>query len=324
MEKKIYLDRNGMHIGSPEIAEKIQKKKISASMISALEGCHAQWLAGTFVIPDLMEEEPDNAMTRGSLFHSVMEEFFKLEPEERTKETLNEVTAEVLSKPEYIHFRVIPDAITWLKTAIRNYYDFLEENPKEVRVAQIDGKLGLERFVSGKIGNSERSTLGFIDRIVEDPENPGSVIVEDWKTGANAKKWNPKTKSDDGLKEARQQVLYSLLLEQSGEDVSGARLLFPMAKTIVDVDTEDVDFRKRVVADVEKTDRTLDSLIESNDFEFKPNFLCSFCPLSKICPSAMLKNHIKKDGTPSKLKLAFDNQPDPSILEKGIDFGSRH
>lgn len=319
----VSMDSSGVHIINEDVAKKLKNKKISASMITGLEGCHAQWAVNTFVLGEILEQEPDNPMTRGSMFHSVMEHFFALKPEERTKENLNAVVEQVLDMDDFKHFKLIPDAITWLKTAIRNYYE-MGGNPEKTQVAIIEGKPALERFVKGNIGDTKRDILGFIDRISVDSRDQSKLVVEDWKTGGKAKHWKPNTTSTEGLPEQRQQMIYAMLLEKQGYEVSSARLIYPVAKDIVTVNLDDEEMKERVIQSVKDTDEKLDSLIESNDFKYEPSFLCHWCPLAKVCEAPrktrQLKLRNKKDGSKSKLQIAYEGQPDIETLAKGIKF----
>lgn len=597
-EPLIALDRDGAHVASPIVAEKLEKKKISASLITGIESCSVRWLADSFVVRDLITEEPDSAARRGSLFHKIMEDFFKLSQEERTTKKLKAVVNEVLNDGEFADLATNPDVIAWLKNAINSYYS-MGGRPEKVEVAQVemDGKTreGLEIFVQGNIGNAERSVLGFVDRlIVDQKKDDGSLVIEDWKglaldtllptptgwttmedvqvgdtllgtegqttkvlnksdihhrecyqvdfkdgssivcdnvhlwdivtpgtrdstdtvnadelyeifnkydkesiaimnplpiegqadvelsdraydigvklceheidstlevtefssgdmpseclrmsiedrvelvqglfdtrggnddacratfttsvkklamsvmelivtlgvtpeiektdnseyvisffpvwfnpymfsfdaitasnvlhgdrvnydsiqrsiidvkkvdsvptqcvkvdadnslylcgplltpthnTGAKARKWNPKTKSTDGLAEQRQQLMYKMLLEDKGVKISGARLIYPVAQEIVNVDLQDEELAARVVKNVEDTDKALTVMTENNTFEYGPSFLCAWCPLAKICSAATIKPY-------EKMQIAFASQPEPEILLQGIE-----
>lgn len=314
----VRLDKEGLHIISSEVAEELERKKISPSAITGIDSCPAKWAAETFVTRKIIEQEPDNAARRGSMFHKVMEDFFALPKEERKKEKISQIAKETLLSDDFKDLSQIPEAVQWLKTAIKNYYE-MGGKPENVTVAEIerDGKKipGLEVFVMGNIGNAKRKTLGYIDRLIVDPKkDDGSIILEDWKSGGKAKRWNPKNKSTDGLAEARQQIIYSLLLKNEGIKVSSARLIFPVAKEIVTVDLEDQKMIDRVINDVEETDVALDTYIENNTFEYKPQFLCSWCPLSRgACPVAFAANNAKARDARSK-------QPTMEDLMPGIEF----
>lgn len=320
MDILMRMDPSGSSIASPEIMEKLTNKKISASMITGLEGCHTRWLAQTFVVGEVLPHEPDNAASRGSMFHRVMERFFARPEGTRNVTAIKEDIALTLEEEDFAIFKDNADALEWLMGAINNYRELakeLGENVNEITIADVVThgrygeytKKGLEVFVSGKVGESSREVLGFVDRVVQ---GENGVVVEDWKTGGKAKKWNPKTKSNDGLAEQRQQILYSMLLEQSGNKVEGARLIYPVAKDVVDVDLNDEEMKSRVIADVEKTDQALDKLIENNQFGYSPSFLCPWCPVAKICSKAKIARTEKSQG-------AYSSQPDALTLSKVIE-----
>lgn len=317
-EKLVVMDEFGLHVKSEKVAEKLANKKISASMITGLNQCAAKWLADSFVIRELVEEEPDNAARRGSLFHKVMEDFFALEPEERTQAQIKEIVSQTFENDEFKNLAHIEDVHVWLRQAINNYYS-MGSDPQKVQIAEIvmdeskGPKKGLEVFVKGKIGESKREVLGFIDRLSIDlRKDDGSVIIEDYKSGAKVKKWKSHTKSDDGLAEQRQQLIYKILLENQGIKVSGARLIYPVAKEVVNVDLKDMDLLNRIIKDVEDTDKALDAMIEDNTFEYTPSFLCAWCPISTLCRAATIKPY-------PKMQEAFAKQPQPEVLLKGIE-----
>lgn len=316
-EPLMLVDAAGLHVSSDKVAKSLEKKNISPSAITALEGCPARWAAETFVIRDLIEEEPDNAARRGNLYHQIMEDFFSFEPEERTTKKMKEVVESVFESDAYQDMSKMPDVVEWTRKGVNNYYK-MGGKPQEVKVANIpDGKggtqKGLEAFVKGKIGSAKREVLGFIDQVTENPKNCKSVIVGDWKTGAKVKRWNPNTKSTDGLAEARQQTIYARLLEQRGIEVSGARLIYPIAGQVVNIDVADNTFNERITEDIEETDAKLDHFIEQNTFEFKPDFLCGWCKFAKICPSARINRKSQKTVD------SYNSQPDPELLIKGFE-----
>lgn len=185
---RVSMDSEGLHVVSEEVAEKLARKNISPSLVSSLEQCPAKWLGESFVVRELVEEEPDNAARRGTLFHKVMEVFFALPPEERTKTKIKDIVEEVFAEDEFKDLSELPEVVTWLRDAINGYYS-MKAQPEKVQVATIPDEKGeqvsgLEVFVKGKIGDTKRETLGFIDRLVKDtrPGVPeGSVVVEDWK-----------------------------------------------------------------------------------------------------------------------------------------------
>lgn len=317
-EKLLSLDDSGVHVISSEISEKLEKKKISPSMITALEGCAAGWVVNSFVLDQIVPQQPDNPAIRGNVFHKVMENFFYYPQEERTTSLIKKIVKEVLLMEEYSAVKESEDGIAWLKAAINGYYN-MGGNPKSVKIAEIPnrGKLepGLEYFVIGKFPGAERKVLGLIDQLIVDPtRDDGSVVIQDWKSGASAKQWKPTTKSDMGLAEQRQQFIYAEILKSMGIKVSGARLIYPVAQEIVNVDLSSEVLRDRVYKDIEETDKKLTHYIETNTFEFKQNnFLCAWCPLAKGHRHASF-------GSNAKALAAYNSQPGIEDLAKVIEF----
>ncbi len=315
------MDAEGAHIIDDNVREQLSRKNISPSLVTGLEGCHARWLADQYVVREIVKEEPDNAAIRGSLYHKVMEELFALPAGERTTDKVKELLNQTINLPEFVTLKQYPEAISWIKKAINGYYS-MGGKPEQVKIATLtlnekDGpKSGIELFVKDKVGNASRPTLGFIDQIVEDPtRDDGSVVINDWKTGSKAKQYKPKNKYEEGLAEQRQQILYTEILRSHGVKVSGARLVFPIARQVVKVDLASAELRERAISDVEKADEKLDRLLETNSFKYSPGILCAWCPLAKCCPKADIKPI-------EKAKVAFSTQPGIELLDLAIEFAS--
>lgn len=308
---------DGFSVVSDSISEKLAKKSLSPSLISSLNDCPARWLGDNFVVRDLIETPADTPGRRGNLFHSVMEFLFALPAEERTQSATRSIVAQVLASEEYADIAAVPEAVEWLKEAVRGYYR-MGAKPRDIEVAKVPehktGELvdGLEVFVKGKIGDTSRDILGYIDRVsVNTVKNDGSVIVEDFKSG-KVKEWNPRVNSKDGYAEVRQQVIYTQLLEARGMKVSGARLIYPMAQKVVSAPVLNEKVREMVRADVEEADDKLSLMIEENLFPTNPTYLCSWCPLAKICPSADIKPY-------NTMQKAYAEQPDAALFHDVVE-----
>jgi len=290
---------------------------------------HADADPSEVVVAELETIAPNG---KGSALGEVLS---KLIDEKLGKDQLDDVVEDVLSSDDYYRLRSNESAVKWVKKSAKSY---LKEHGKQLDADEaiaakneliftgnrsVDS--GLEIFVVGRIGNTTRDTLGFIDRVKEIDREEGSdvsseVMVEDWKSGAKVKKYKPgtKAKNPEGLAEQRQQIIYSLLLEQEkGVKVTGARLIYPVAREVVDVDLTDEKLRERVIADVEAADAQLTDHIDRNLFEYSPSILCSWCPLAKICPAAKSFNHVEK------ARVAMDSQPEPEQLAPAIQFQRR-
>lgn len=320
MDPLVVMDAGGIHVAAQSVSEKLERKNLSPSLVSGLEQCPAKWFGESFVLKDLVQEEPDNAARRGGLYHKIMEDFFTLEAEERTHEALRATMNEVLKSDDYRDMAAMPEALEWLKNAINGYFR-MGGKPQQVEVATVrdpkSGKerLGLEVFVKGRLGDTKREILGFVDRLVRDKRQGGeAVIIEDWKSGAKAKRWNPANKGNEGLAEARQQFIYAELLGGEGYSmhVTGARLIYPVAQEMVTVDLGNEKLREKVYSSVQEADEKLDIFTANNTFEYGPSFLCAWCPLAKICPSATIKPY-------AKMQDAYAQQPEPEVLLRGIE-----
>lgn len=198
------------------------------------------------------------------------------------------------------------------------------ESPQDTELYVMpDGKPALEVPVSGAIGGATRETFGIIDRItVNDDGSPviqdyktaskmkrySPSIVK--RSGAHAGERIPRlpekivnpdgTESwriPDGFKEAHQQYSYLILAEQNGIDVKDAELLFPavhdsynvapvpaLITSVEDPEPEVVAFDKWVRDSYKAADEAVDKLSTTGVFPYSPSFLCSWCPLAKLCP----------------------------------------
>ena len=317
MRKNLSLSDSGLHIIDPDAADKLQNKVISASLITALlDGCHARWVFETY--SGMPDGDVDTPRTRGSWFHYIMEQFFALPPKERTRSKLLEIAKDTRNHPDFTELYRVKEARSWLQDCLKGLYE-AGSRPERVDIVddfkqtKWDGstytKPGLEVLVKGHIGNAKRPVLGFIDQLSRSGKDRQGVQVLDWKTGSTAKRFNKNTKRNDGWAEARQQILYTLLLRDLGHRVDKAGLVFPVAREVVMVPVNDKELIARAVDDVEQTDKILDDVIVSNEFGFQPSFLCSWCPLAKLCPKA-------QRGRSEKMTKAWDSQPEPEELSE--------
>lgn len=268
--KKAILTGNSIKIIDPEIIKKINSTKLSPSMVASMLSSPGDWVVGKFIEPDVTLDSLI-FLERGSWFHSIMEEFFKLPVEERTRPALKQ-TIQKVSKSKYPHLIEEQENRDWIIKAVSNYDKaFFDEDSKE-KVAEIflNGKLqqGIELFIMGKIGDAKRNCLGFIDRLTE---GETGLKVHDWKTGTHIDNFDPNKKisNSNSFNYWRQQAFYSLLLQQKGINVEEAALIFPCSnppqKILIPIQDERII--QQTIKDVEKCDKILDSCIE-NDYTF--------------------------------------------------------
>lgn len=205
------------------------------------------------------------------------------------------------------------------------------ENTSEPHVSSnLPAKLGLEMPLSSTVEGSDRRVFGIIDRLIVDP-NDNTLIIDDYKSGAKAHHYNPNSPYSD-FNYTRQQVLYSMLLEQNmnliqaenggvpPKTVKYARLLYPIAKNgqnpsqigvVEPIDVQNKAFRKTVADDVRETCETMAGACEKNTFSYQSSALCAWCPLAKVCPNATIYSNQKFYDAKSK-------QPEREILEKSM------
>lgn len=198
------------------------------------------------------------------------------------------------------------------------------ESPSDtVLFSMPDGKLPLEVPISGAIGGAKRETFGIIDRISVAPDGsvvvqdyktgskmkPYNLAIKK-RSGKDAGKTIPRLPEvsvsregleswsiPDGFREAFQQYSYLLLAEQNGLEATKAELLFPavddalnvasvppLLSSLDDPSDEAVAFDAWVKEAYATADEKVDELASSGVFPFAPSFLCSWCPLAKMCP----------------------------------------
>lgn len=198
------------------------------------------------------------------------------------------------------------------------------ESPADTVLFEMpDGKLPLEVPISGSIGGAKRETFGIIDRIAVAPDGsvvvqdyktgskmkPYNLSITK-RSGKNAGKTIPRLPEvtvsregleswsiPDGFREAFQQYSYLVLAEQNGLGATQAELLFPAVDDALNVapvppllssvenpSDEAVAFDAWVKEAYSTADEKVDELASSGVFPFAPSFLCSWCPLAKMCP----------------------------------------
>lgn len=278
--KLVQVTKEGIRILDQDLLEKVKNKQLSASMISSLDQCPADWFMSTFILP-LMDYEEPSYFLRGHIFHETMEKFFSFPKEQRSPKLLSQSAMYVMQNNYKSHLEN-KETLAWVKDALKGYLDS-GFNYSNVDIAEIEReagkapKKGIEIFVKGKIGNTERNVVGFVDRVDRLPN--GSLQIVDYKTGKKISPFDPTKPLGDGndFSYWRQQLAYTMLLEKEGHYVGGAKLEFPIAKGEVVVDIQNEHLRKQVEKDFEQCDANLTKYINDNLFPFKGHFFCKWC-----------------------------------------------
>lgn len=299
---------------SDEMLSKVSGKNLSASLITGVLDCPSRWVSGYF-LGEFMESTDDNALTRGSFFHRVMEHLFARPVGSRTRDDMVKCVEKTLGEKDFRHFRGNEDALGWLWRGLDGYLA-MGANPDNVRVANYRGDGGLEVHITGELEGCKRKFHGFVDRL--SVRKDGTLIVEDWKTGAKAKHFVEGSRFEDGWAETRQQLLYTHILNKyaanDSERVTAARLIFPIAGDIENVDVRNSGLIERAVSEAREAERRLDGFCEDNVFPVNPSILCSWCPLVKACASARAPYRRSK-----KAVAAYEVQPTVGELSVGMD-----
>lgn len=280
VSKLVKVHEDGIVITDDELMNKIKKKNLSASMVSSFFQCPADWVMNSFLLPMMDHEEPVH-FVRGNIFHDTMEQFFTLEKEQRNPKSLSQVAMKVI-KEKYKESLTDRETMAWVKEALKGYLEagFDYENVDVAKIVKNESKgpeLGVEIFVRGKLGNTNRDVVGFVDRV--DQQADGTLQVVDYKSGKKIHSFDPNQtiSSSNDFGYWRQQLAYTMLLEKDGHDVSNAKLEFPIAKGEVVVDVKNEKLRKQVEADFEAVDAALDKCIEENFFPFNGHMFCKWC-----------------------------------------------
>jgi len=279
-QKLVKVTEEGIVILDDELMEKVKKKNLSASMVSSFFDCPADWLMNSFILPLLDYEEPEY-FVRGNIFHESMERFFALPKEERNPKTLSQTTMNLI-KEKHEEQLTNRETMEWVKQALKGYLDtgFAYQDVDIAQIVQKEEKgpePGIEIFVRGKLGNTTRDVVGFVDRV--DQMDDGRLQIVDYKSGKKIHPFDPNQpigeKNNFGY--WRQQLAYSMLLEQSGNKIGGAKLEFPIAKGEVIVDVNNQDLREQVKRDFEAVDEAFNKCIEDNLFPFNGHIFCKWC-----------------------------------------------
>ena len=278
--KLVKVHPDGIEITDDELMNKIKRKNLSASMVSSFFQCPADWVMNSFLLPMMDYEEPVH-FVRGNIFHDTMEAFFTIEKSERNPLVLSQLAMKVI-KEKYKESLTDRETMAWVKDALQGYLQagFPYKDVDVAHIVKQKGRapeLGVEIFVRGKLGDTTRDVVGFVDRVDQLPD--GTLQVVDYKSGKKIYPFNPDAaiggSNDFGY--WRQQLAYTMLLEKDGHNVSNAKLEFPIAQGEVVVDVKNERLRKQVESDFEAVDAALNKCIEDNFFPFNGHMFCKWC-----------------------------------------------
>lgn len=319
MDSKTWIDDTGLHIEDESLKYAMERVTASASLVGGMVGdsCPAKTIFDSKLKNEVIPIPPDSPLTRGTAFHRIMELYYGLPIDVRG----NGINGRILNAAAKKALRELPDDVahdhdflTWLRQSVDNYMgmdaDYTNVIIPEFPDKHGDMAPGLELPVSGTIGSASRRTFGKIDRMTMNGD--GHVIIDDYKTGAKAHVYDPKDRYAD-FSYIRQQIMYDMLMEDDdrvrsmGLTIDSARLIYPFPNKVITVDIHNEKYRQRTIKDVETASKMLDDAAETNTYACSPSKLCSWCPLSAICPRA------DRDPRPKFVK-ARASQPTAEVL----------
>lgn len=243
---------------------------LSPSSMSTFEQCPLKF---KFAKLDLLPDEPSEATLLGNFVHSVLEDFYALEPAHRTAPVAKELAKQIWHEFGWEE-RVIP----WIPSGPDSLRSFrwnawwCIENLWKIEDPEKVTPTGIELELNGDLGGV--TLKGFIDRLSSDDRG---VVISDYKTGKT-----PRKNWVEG-KFLQLQIYASLVGELGIADCSTLELLY--LKDGVKLVYDFTDERKQqTTAYVQNVKKSLDICCESGDFPAQPSVLCNWCAYKPICP----------------------------------------
>lgn len=250
------------------VSELTPPQYLSASSIFTFEQCPLKYKYSRI---DGLKEDPTEATLLGNFVHDVLEEFYGLSNDLRTRDQ-----AKLIARSQWesvwgqkIAEWVAPEKLNKVRWnawwCIENLWGL--EDPTSVKPE------GLETEVNAAIAGV--NVKGFVDRWSRN--DLGNIVVTDYKSGKTPL---PRYQSQKYV----QLIIYALALEEMGfGKADEVELLFlkdgdKLSKQIVE---EDTAFVKNLIVDVRKN---IDERCVSGEFEAKPSRLCDWCSFKPICP----------------------------------------
>lgn len=259
-------------VSTSEAQQRIDNLLLSPSSVSTFQ-CNRRWylkyLAGI--------KGPDsNASIVGSVVHSVLEDFMKLDPNLRTIVNLRTMSIQTARKvsSEREHDEKVAEKFASIVQE-KSTSLFKVETPKDVFV------FSTEREMSCEIEGIQ--VTGVIDRI---SEYKGRKTVDDYKTGAFKKKYMDQPKE--------QITLYALMLEKlEGIAPTHGSIIYLGGKRpnkYVFAFTDSL--KEKTIASLTKVAKEIESLgIEESNYTPNTTALCGYCPYATeaLCPTGAAK-----------------------------------
>lgn len=243
---------------------------LSASSISTFHQCPLKYKYSRI---DGLREPQTFATFVGTFVHSVLEEFYKLEPSDRTTGMARQLASSIWSTIQDEAMGVVHNKKDQIRDMRWQAWFCLEniwklEDPTKVN---FDGtETEFNRQIDGV------TVKGIIDRwaLQED----GKIYIGDYKTGKVPRKQWQGDKFD-------QLIIYGILTsDEFGKPIGTLDLLYLKDGVRLSYVPSEEDI-KRVKKHIVTTRAMIDERCESEVFETKTSVLCGWCHFKTICPA---------------------------------------
>lgn len=248
--------------------------KVSASSIDTYKQCPRKW---KYIYVDDARSLPTIPTVAGTFVHSILEEFYQWDPEERTEELAKEIAryewdkmvkldkafnALRLSEQEQKAMRVA----AW--RSVKGTWEL--EIPEEVSVLEVE-----QEFM---LSHDDAWVRGFIDRVQREGDGVG---ITDYKTGNPPKQ---RYKRDKLV----QVELYALAVQELYEEPVVSAALMYLGREIVQTEINESVLR-RTRKRLSDAIGNIRGSLDSGTFEPKTGPLCAWCDFLLDCPEGIEK-----------------------------------
>lgn len=272
------------------IDSKLRRKALSASTSKSMQSCAARWVGERLLRGET--EDPFGAAPLGTSAHSVMEDLYALNPEERTMARAANITLEHAVKmwpdnpsdADAIRAQMRIHKRRWIEE-VRIAYEgiFVIENPSEIDVQ------GREL----QINNLEIEgvpTNGFIDRVSKGVVNGRTgLLADDYKTGKVPAAFALRRFGDDHGDQLR--IYHAALEIITGEKPVGATALYTKFGVRRPIDVSPAAVAKSLKV-FKLSWKRHNKYMEQAAFPTKISALCGYCPLINSCPVAKAEGKV--------------------------------
>lgn len=248
--------------------------KVSASSLDTFKQCPRKW---KYIYVDDARSVSTFATILGTFAHSVLEEFYQWDPEERTVELAKEIA------------RYEWDKMTKLSRAFKSL-KLTEEDQKRMRIQawkSVRGAWDLEIPENVDVVEVEKDFMvqhegawvrGFIDRVERDSNG---LRITDYKTGNAPKEAYKRDK-------LIQVELYAMAATELYEEPVVSAALMYLGKEIVQTEINEVVLR-RTRKRLSKAIEAMSASLDTGEFAAKTGPLCAWCDFMMDCPEGIEK-----------------------------------